>query len=301
MRKFAAIISALILLGACTTKSKYHLYSAELDIELLDITPGYIYARFYSTEVTYYVTGCMKVNDQYDPVGKPRQFMTLMVDSLYQDYLRWRYDYLKDQEDYIADFASHSLQYGESEKYFQNLEPCTNYWIYAFVVDPDKKEPSTDVIWMETVTTDSLAIHRAYFDTRIQGTYFYMYPRSEENGPILEDVPYTGVVVDSASVADIYPPKTPDSFMASLDRYLDMTYISAVELKTLPSITYTGVKQVNYSGRWEHGKVYYILTGEIQGGIVNRAFFRFVYDTTKRTQDVALVRRDPYWSTPRED
>ncbi|MCR4909708.1 MAG: hypothetical protein K5909_00295 [Bacteroidales bacterium] len=300
MRKFVLIAATLlVLLSGCMTESKYHLLGVEFDIQVTEVTRGYIHAYFYPSKVAYYVTGCMPVNDDYDPVDKADQFMTLMVDSLYIDYLNWRYDYLRNQEDFVADFASHSLQYGDSEKYFQNLQPDTDYWVYAFVVDPGTKEPF-DMLWLQEVHTDSLSVNRIWFDTRVQGSYFYMYPRDKEGGEILEHYPYTGGIVDAIDLLEAVP-LLGITTEQRLDRYSEKTYQLAVEYDILSGITYTGVKQINYSGRFKPGHIYYIILGELQGGIVNRAYYRFVYNPADHTQEVALIWRDPYWTeTPDE-
>ena len=295
MKRIALVLAALLLLLAgCKTESKYHLLGVKFEIEIATVTKGYVHAYFYPSTVAYYVTGCMPVNDWYDPVNKPDQFMTLMVDSLYVEYLDWRYDYLKNQEDYIADFASHSLQYGDSERYFQDLQPDTDYWVYAFVVDPGTKEPF-DQLWLTTVRTDSLSAYRAWFDTRVQGSYFYMYPREAEDGAILETVPYTGGIVDALDLVEDIP--WPLDIEGKLDKYSERAYELAVDYGILDDITYTGVKQINYAGRFKSGHIYYIIIGELQGGIVNRAYYRFSYDPLLHTQEVALIKRDPYWNS----
>ena len=294
MKKLALVFAALLfMLAGCKTESKYHLLGVKFEIEVSSVTKGYIHTYFYPSTVAYYVTGCMPVNDNYDPINKSRQFMTLMVDSLYIDYLDWRYDYLRNQEDYIADFASHSLQYGDSEKYFQNLQPDTDYWVYAFVVDPGTKEPF-DKLWLTTVRTDSLSTCRAFFETRVQSSYFYMYPRESEGGEILGSVPYTGGIVDALDLMEAFP--LPLDFEGKLDKYSERAYNLAVDYGILDDITYTGVKQINYAGRFKNGHTYYIIIGELQGGIYNRAYFRFVYNSSDYTQEVALVQRDPYWN-----
>ena len=294
MRRIALVLAAvLVLLAGCKTESKYHLLGVKFEIEVATVTKGYIHTYFYPSTVAYYVTGCMPVNDKYDPINKSQQFMTLMVDSLYIDYLDWRYDYLKNQEDYIADFASHSLQYGDSERYFQNLQPDTDYWVYAFVVDPGSKEPF-DQLWLTTVRTGSEEVCRAWFDTRVQGSYFYLYPREKEDGEIIENVPYTGGIVDALDLVEAFP--LPLDFEGKLDKYSEQAYNLAVEYGILSKITYTGVKQINYAGRFKAGHTYYIIIGELQGGIVNRAYFHFTYDPAAHTQEVTLVQRDPYWT-----
>lgn len=296
MRKSGVILAAVLLLIAagCTTKSKYHLFGVKFDIDVNEVTRGYIHVNFRPSTVAHYVTGCMKVNDDYDPVEKSEQFMTLMVDSLYQDYLKWRYDYLKNQIDYIADFASHSLQYGDSEKYFQDLEPDTDYWVYAFVVDPYSKEPFDD-LWLLTVHTDSLAAYRAWFDTRFQGNYLYLYPREYEGGPILEDIPYTAAILDSLEVMYSYTdPGEP--FIDKLNAYSDHVFEVAKKFDILETFSYTGVRQVEFGNSWASGNSYYIFMAEIQGDLCNRAYYRFVYDPSKHAQEVTPYWRDPHWT-----
>ena len=292
MKRIALVLAALLLLlTGCKTESKYHLLGVKFEIEISNVTKGYIHAYFYPSTVAYYVTGCMPVNDNYDPINKADQFMTLMVDSLYIDYLDWRYDYLKNQEDYIADFASHSLQYGDSERYFQDLQPDTDYWVYAFVVDPGTKEPF-DQLWLTTARTDSLAAFHAWFDTRVQGSYFYIYPKesADSTAGILENIPYTGGIIDALDLVEDFP--LPLDFEGKLDKYSERAYNLAVDYGILDDITYTGVKQINYAGRLKNNHIYYIIIGELQGGIVNRAYFRFVYDSSSHTQEVALVKRE---------
>ncbi len=294
MKRIALVLAALLfLISGCKTESKYHLMNVSFEVEVADVSKGHIHAYFYPSTLAYYVTGCVPLSDKYDPVNITDHFMTLMVDSLYIDYLDWRHDYLKDKEDYIADFASHSLQYGDSEKYFQNLQPDTDYWLYAFVVDPGTKEPYGD-LWVTTVHTDSLETYNIWFDTRVQGSYFYMYPRGSEGGDIVEGIPYTGGIIDALDLVEACP--LPLDFEGKMDKYCEQAYDLAVDYGTLANITYSGVKQINYAGRFKTGRTYYVIIGELQGGIVNRAYFRFVYDPSVHTQEVALVKRDPYWT-----
>ena len=164
---------------------------------------------------------------------------------------------------------------------------------YAFVVDPGTKEPYGD-LWVTTVHTDSLETYNIWFDTRVQGSYFYMYPRGSEGGDIVEGIPYTGGIIDALDLVEACP--LPLDFEGKMDKYCEQAYDLAVDYGTLANITYSGVKQINYAGRFKTGHTYYVIIGELQGGIVNRAYFRFVYDPSVHTQEVALVKRDPYWT-----
>lgn len=292
MRKFLpTLLLVLCCMVSCRTESKYHLVGVDITIGVKDVTRGYVRAEFSTSRDAYYVTGCMPVESDYDPENKSEQFMVLMVDSLYREYLDWRYDYLKDQEDYIADFASHSLQYGLSERFFQGLEPDTAYWVYAFVVDPDTKSPYGD-LYLQLVETLDKAENRIWFDTRVQGSYLYMYPRIESDGAIAEDVPYTGGVLDSLAIVSRYPYPEGEDFSYSLNHFCEELYSTAYTYGILPRITYTGIRQINFSGEWTPGNSYYIYMGELDGDIVNRTFFRFTYDKESRVQDVKEYFRE---------
>ncbi|MCF0176777.1 MAG: hypothetical protein HUJ94_08055 [Bacteroidales bacterium] len=63
-------------------------------------------------------------------------FMMLCLDSLYRKFLDWRYPYLVENEEYIAEFTSHGLHYGASSKFLLQLEPNTDYQAIGFCVDP---------------------------------------------------------------------------------------------------------------------------------------------------------------------
>lgn len=300
MKRVAAfLLLAVLPLSSCLTQSKYHVYGVDVEIDVNDVSSGYVRADFSTSRDAYYVTGCIPVESEYDPVNKAEQFMTLMVDSLYRNYLDWRYEYLKDQEDYIADFASHSLQYGDSERYFQGLSSNTSYWIYAFVVNPDSKEPSGR-LFLKSVTTVEYATTTLWFDTRVQGSYLYLYPRNSEGGDIVENVPYTGGLVDSVSVAERFPFPSDSTFRYSLDCYCNEQWSNAYTYGILSNITYTGIRQRNLSGELEQDSVYYIYIGELNGGIIGRTYWRFSYDKTAWVQDVSLYYRQTPASSDEE-
>ncbi len=298
MRRFRLIpIACLCILGlnSCRTQSKYHILGVDIKISVQDVSSGYIRAGFEPTRDAYYAIGCIPTDSEYDPENKPDQFMTLMVDSLYRNYLDWRYGYLKQQEDYIADFASHSLQYGSSEALFQGLSNDTSYWVYAFVVDPNTKSPYGG-LFMQQVRTGTHESHSIWFDTRVQGSYLYFYPRQSAGGDIVENVPYTGGIVDSVSIVNRYPFPSDTSFLYSLNRYCDEIYSNASTYGILSQITYTGIRQINKSGELEEGTGYYIYMGELDGEIIERTYYRFVYDKTAWVQDISLYYRENFTS-----
>ena len=100
----------------------------------------------------------------------------------------------------MADFSSHSLQYGDIKHFFTLLQPGTEYWIYAFVVDPNTNKPAGK-LFLETITTDSTSTIPLQFEYRVDGYWDYIYP-VDSTGEIVSTIPWVCETIDSITIRE---------------------------------------------------------------------------------------------------
>ena len=277
MKRTAAIIipllAAVAALSGCNGFAKYNTKNVTIKVDIADISSGYICADFEPSKDAYYIAGAMEITDEYDPVNKPDHFMTLMADSLYRQYLDWRYEYLKDQVSYVADFSSHSLMYGATTRYFVDVEPDTDYWVYSFVVDPNSNQPCGD-LYLTTVHTTAVHDGRLFFEaTTDDETGFYVYPYSLDTGELSDDIPYTYDIAYSYEIFTYQGQTLEDG----IRKYCDNLYATIVRYNLLSSWMAFGVDYEDQSEWLLDGVESYLIIGEFDGGIVNRTVYRFTW------------------------
>ena len=98
----------------------------------------------------------------------------------------------------MADFSSHSLQYGTTNRTFCFLQPDTDYWIFAFGVNPESNKPFGQ-LFLETITTKHASTLSMDFQYRVRGEWDYVYPK-DTAGKIISDIPWVGMTIDSVEL-----------------------------------------------------------------------------------------------------
>jgi len=126
----------------------------------------------------YFFTRVVPANE-YKPGTMDRDFMMLVMDSVYIDYLQWRYYHLREGETFIAPFTSHSLKYGVQTLHVDTLLPNTEYMVYAFCVNPITNQPMGD-LYYDYFSTDSLPHVDLTFQFKLEGSSLYIMP-SDDN------------------------------------------------------------------------------------------------------------------------
>ena len=139
--------------------------------------------------------------------------MLLALDSAYVDYLFWRNQQLQDMVPFVADFASYSLQYGNTDHHFTLLQPSTTYWVYAFVVDPNSNKP-VGTLFVKTITTTATSQVPMWFEYRVEGQWDYVYPK-DTLGEINSYTPWVGETIDSITLRE-QGWETPGDYFLSL-------------------------------------------------------------------------------------
>ena len=218
MKRLAYILLIQLLVLGCSTEAKYSVENVELDMEVIKVSCGFCEVHFDTSKPAYYYIAAEKVREGVDPLKIEEQFKTLSLDYAYMNYINWRYDLLYNGEPHIAEFSSHSLQYGEMTHFFTSLEEDTDYWVYAFIVDPHTNSPIGDLV-IEEIHTKPSSEEKVFFKYRINDTWDYVYPL-DESGKINTHLPWVGETIDSLVLRDEINPYTPGYYFIDRMQYL---------------------------------------------------------------------------------
>lgn len=188
------------VLAACNPNAVAYTEGVEITIDVEQVSAGFAQVRFSTNKEAFYLISIQPTREDIDPQKIAKTFMLLSLDSAYADYLYWRNKQLQQLIPFVADFPSHSLQYGNIKHFFTLLRPNTEYWVYAFVVDPITNKPAGK-LFVETITTDSTSRIPVQFEYRIDGYWDYIYP-TDSMGEIISTIPWVGETIDSVSIRE---------------------------------------------------------------------------------------------------
>lgn len=284
-------VFALLAL-ACNPDAKYATKDVEITITPYTVSAGYVECSFETNKEAYYLIDCVPAKEGYDPTQPENQkpFMMLALDSANFKYLEWRHYLLQEGETNIAPFASHCLQYGDINHFFTHLTPSTDYWIYAFAVDPDKLQP-VGKLYLKKITTTPTSVVDVSFEYLVRGYWDYIYPLNPD-GKINNHFPYFAATVDSAFLVNELDSITPEEYFTEL-------FTAYAESKVSEFVRY-GV-QVTYNDgidsheEFQKGNTYYTAIVSFDGFIGNNVIYRFNWtgeDFEKRFTDEDSIVSD---------
>ncbi len=199
MRRLLPLLLCAIF-AACNPDVVAYTEDVEITIDVEQVSAGFAQVRFSTNKEAFYLISIQPTQEGINPHDIAKTFMLLSLDSAYADYLYWRNKQLQQYIPFVADFSSHSLQYGDIKHFFTLLQPSTEYWVYAFVVDPNTNKPAGK-LFLETITTDSVSRIPVQFEYRIDGCWDYIYP-VDSAGEILSTIPWVGETMDSVSIRE---------------------------------------------------------------------------------------------------
>ena len=269
-RKSQIALLIIIMLSSCNPDAPWTTQDVTIEMSAEIVSAGFIEYNFRPNKDAYYLISCIPANDEMDPFNHPKQFMMLMLDSANTKYILWRNSLLKEGEFNIAPFASHCLQYGPVTHFFTNLTPDTDYWVFAFVVNPDAVKPAGK-LFIETVKTTAESVMDIHFDYRVRGIWDYVYPLNPD-GKIVNKFPYLASTVDSATLTDIWGGISPEDYFNDL-------FTTIADTHDESSIHY-GVTVVKNDGSgtsipFEVNHTYYTAIVNYDGFMGNNVIYRF--------------------------
>jgi len=187
------------LATSCNPEAKWETKDVKLTMTINNVSAAFVDCSFSTDKDAYYLIDIMEPWDDYNPLSNQKQFMQLVLDETYAEYLLWRNDLLRDKEFNVAPFSSHSLQYGDVRHFFTGLDPDSDYWVVAFVVDPIELKPVGKLLWDYVKTTENSTVD-VHFDYRVKGRWDYIYP-VDSIGRIQDHFPYIATTIDSLTLA----------------------------------------------------------------------------------------------------
>lgn len=266
------IIAAVMVMTACDPEAKaVSGQQVEITIEQQIVSSGFVSARFSTNKEAYYHIGILpdSVAPDLSTPANIRSFMSLTLDRAYADYLYWRYDLLLEGTPYVAEFASHALQYGTVEQSFTMLTPGTDYMIYAFPVDAKTNKPNGRLFVQHIGTAKTSVYEDMHFVYRVQGLWDYVYPTAA-SGEILYNAPWGGETIDSAALVE-YGYASPAAYFAET--------FEAYQLFQANELVHFGIYVHNNDGEWdgrsatlfESGHTYYTSLALMDGYLSKKA------------------------------
>ena len=262
------------LFPSCDPEAKWVTGDVDIHMTVNTVSAGFVECSFSTNREAYYLIAIEQAREGVNPLDRPKQFMMLALDSANVEYLKWRNERLKQGEFNIAPFASHALQYGDVDYFFTGLLPGNDYWIYAFVVNPETLQPSGKLHLQKVTTADDSQLE-VHFDYRIKGRWDYIYPM-DTLGNIYSRFPYIATTRDSLTLVGEGLSDDGDAvlyFVAwMMDRFLD---------PSLANILY-GVYAVENDGwqsseDFQEGHTYYTAIGGYDGSFKQTTIYKFVW------------------------
>ena len=252
-RGFCWLCVGLLVMAACDPEVKSHTKDVIINIDVMNVSAGYAQVHFSTNKKAFYMISIQPVKENIDPQKIAKTFMLLSLDSAYADYLYWRNKQLQVMTPFVADFPSHSLQYGNVQHCFTLLKPNTDYWVYAFVVDANTNKPAGQ-LFLETIHTDSVGNTPVYFEYRIDELWDYVYPK-DSLGEIISTIPWVGETIDSITLreqgwrvpGEYFFERFQNVYLGDYERILYGIYVHKND----------GIGDGTSTTRYEEGKTYY--------------------------------------------
>ena len=269
------VLSAIaVFFSSCDPEAKWETTEVEIGMKVTTVSAAFVRCEFTTNKEAYYLIACEPAKKDVNPMDYQKQFMTLALDSANVEYLSWRHERLMEGEFNIAPFSSHALQYGNVGHTFTLLEADTDYWIYAFVVNPTTMAPAGRLFLMEVHTAPVTTVD-VTFEYRVKGYWDYIYP-VDSYGAIVDYYPYVAATCDSAFVAETYG-QTPFE-------HLQQLFDNISESKELleDNIRF-GVNAIDnsYLGTgfvtFEEGQTYYTAIAGCDGEMGSLSVYRFIW------------------------
>lgn len=144
-------------MAACNIEAPYITDAKGLEFEAVDVMGTQMTVHCTpEDDRSYYYFSIMTQREYKNLNMTDGHFMTVMLDSLYREYLDWRRDLLYNNEEYIMSFRNHSFHYGHASRFFTNLMPETDYIIYGFAINPEDIQLPIGKLYTQSVRTTKI-------------------------------------------------------------------------------------------------------------------------------------------------
>ena len=136
----AAAAFAVLCTLSCSTESTYSSKGTPISLAVTETTSSYVAVDVVTDKDTYYYCNIITAAE-FSSYSNDQRFMELNCDKAYMEYINWRFGLLAESSEFVASFVSHSLNYGNDSRFFTELNPETEYIVYAFCVNALTNQP----------------------------------------------------------------------------------------------------------------------------------------------------------------
>ena len=254
----AVAVLAAALISACSGEAEYITKQTRINLYVKD---GELRAGVVKIDITpendkiYYFCDIL-TPDKYTPGTGDERFMQLTLDSLYRDYIDWRYDLLKENSPYVATFSSHCLCYGCDERMFADLKPDTDYIVYAYCVNPETNQPMGDLYW-RAIHTATIQSSDLTFEWKFQNNQLVVIPSN--------DTDYYLLYVIEKDVVDDY-------YEGDCEAFLQMLIEAYCEYGLMEKQLRNSISKYDFSDELEDDRTYYIILAGYDGELTTDIF-----------------------------
>lgn len=277
----AFALIAFVTASSCDTLAPYNTEGVVIDMDIRQLGSGFCEVKFKPSDDAWYYADVTPVLPDINPQEYKTEFMSLALDGAYLRYIGWRHGQLLKLAPYVADFASHSLRYKESDDYFCFLHPDKDYWLFAFVVDPKSNEPRGE-LFFQTIHTRLESDVDVTLLYKVKGSWDYGYPL-DKDGKLTVSVPWIGMTYDSEDIADQMSSMTPYEFFYY--RYEDQEENKkAVINRGVYAHNNDGLGDGTSATLFKEGHTYYTCMAVLDGHFSQHVIYKFTW-----TKDIDLT------------
>ena len=280
-----AAIVAVMTLTSCTPEAKA-VSGLDVEVQIMPaiISSGFVQVEMNTNKESYYHIGIVRKEEAPDTANRAsvRAFMNLKLDEAYTNYITWRHQLLEDNIPYIAEFPTHSLQYGHITYNFTFLEPGTDYMVYAFVVDAKTNKPDGRLFTSYVTTETETPFEPLQFEYRVRGTWDYVCPiyyytmEEEEYYEVIDYAPWVGATVDSVEIRQSSFPTVLDYYQDKFGQYADSKAYDRIHFG-IYAHNNDGYGDTYSDMEFEEGHTYYTAIALMDGYLNANAFYIYKF------------------------
>lgn len=236
------------------------------------------------SDEAWYLLG---VSPEQDCPKADQEFMDWAVRNAKEKYQVWRQEQEKNNPVIIADFASHSLKYGDTDTFFNYLEAGSDYVVYCFVMDPETEKP-VGKLYKEKIRTEYVSKLNVDFDYRIKGYWDYIYPKDKKSGDLVSDIPWIAKTADSLDIRKSGVEIPYEYFMNIFDKKIEDRSMRI--LYGMYAYNNDGLGDMGEAVCFEQGHTYYTFIATFDGWLADFAQYKFTW--TGPDMQIVLTQND---------
>lgn len=259
-----------------------------LDMKVLRTGAGFCHVKVEvkaydgTTDEAWYFLG---IYPEEECPKSDEELMNLAVKEAKAEYDQWKKKY--DDSFMIADFASHSLKYGDAETFFNYLEADSDYRVFCFVMNPETEKP-VGKLYSEKIHTEYFSKLDVCFDYRIKDHWDYIYPKDRKSAKLISDVPWVAMTADSLDIRRSGVEAPDEYFVAKYDEQIADKSLRI--LYGMYAYNNDGVGDMGNAVCFEEGHTYYTAIATFDGWLADYAYYKFTW--TGPGMEILLTEED---------